>query len=274
MKQLLNNWLNNSQLLNYRFNFDMLKQIIFKQNCLLCAANINENNSISSPNHIRAENDALQGSSHALCRACLEDLPWLPKTSCPQCGLTSSGTGLNRTVCGSCISSPPDFDATHAVFLYQFPIDAMMQRYKYGNSLNMGDSFGRFLNEKLLTENRSKNIDLIIPMPMHPARIKQRGFNQALEIARVLSKNCKEKLDFKSVERIKLTPPQASLPLKERVKNIKGAFNVNINFVGKRIAIVDDVMTSGASLNELAKMLKKAGAAHVECWVIARTLPH
>ena len=211
---------------------------------------------------------------HAVCMACLNDLPWHPATTCPQCGLASSGTGLNRTVCGNCISSPPDFDATHAVFLYQFPIDAMMQRYKYGNSLNIGDSFGRFLSEKINSETHLKNIDLIMPMPMHPARIKQRGFNQALEIAKVLAKNNPEKLDYKSVIRQKLTPPQASLPLKQRVKNIKGAFRVTNDLTGKRIAIVDDVMTSGASLNELAKTLKKAGAEHVECWVIARTLPH
>ena len=113
---------------------------------------------------------------------------------------------------------------------------------------------------------------------MHPQRLKERGFNQALEIAKVLTKNCKEKLDYKSVERQTLTQPQASLAMKERVKNIKSAFNVNANILdklqGKRIAIVDDVMTTGASLNELAKTLKKAGASHVECWVIARTLPH
>ena len=241
MKQLINNWLNNSQL----FNFERFKHTIFKQNCILC--------------------NAPEASNHAVCRACLNDLPWHASNSCPQCGLESSGM-----LCGSCINAPPDFDVTCAVFLYQFPIDAMMQRYKYGNSLNIGERFGQFLSEKV----NLKNIDLVIPMPMHPARIKQRGFNQALEIAKVLVKNQPEKLDYKSALRQKLTPPQASLPLKQRVKNIKGAFKVIGDFSGKRIAIVDDVMTSGASLNELAKTLKKAGAVHVECWVIARTLPH
>ena len=112
-------------------------------------------------------------------------------------------------------------------------------------------------------------------MPMHPQRLKERGFNQALEIAKVFSNT---QLDYNCVERQTLTPPQASLPLKARVKNIKGAFKIKSDKLekiqGKRIAIVDDVMTTGASLNELAKTLKKAGAAHVECWVIARTLPH
>ncbi len=245
MMQQLNNWLKN----NHMSNFASFVNVIFKQNCLLC----------TSPG----------GNIHALCRACLNDLPWHPKTSCPQCGLASDGN-----LCGSCISSQPDFDATTSVFLYSFPIDAMMQRYKYGNMLNISQTFGLLLSEKTNLET----IDLIVPMPMHPTRLKERGFNQALEIAKVLAKNQPEKLDYKSVIRQKLTPPQASLPLKQRVKNIKGVFSVNgdkFNQIrGKRIAIVDDVMTTGASLNELAKTLKKAGASHVECWVIARTLPH
>ena len=237
MRQIINNWLKNNQILN----FDNLSDAIFRQNCLLCA----------SP----------EANSHALCRACLNELPWHQETSCPQCGLTSDGN-----LCGSCISSPPDFDATRAVFLYAYPIDAMMQRYKYGNMLNLCHTFGQLLAQS----TDSQNIDLIIPMPMHPARLQERGFNQALEIARHMNKS---KLDLHSAIRQKLTPPQASLPLKERVKNIKGAFAANADLTGKRIAIVDDVMTSGASLNELAKTLKKAGASRVECWVIARTLP-
>ena len=253
MKQLLNKWLKNSHLLNFRLDTGIIKQAIFKQHCLLCASS--------------------EANNQAICAACLADLPWYPQTSCPQCGLASNGM-----VCGSCLNSQPDFDATKAVFLYAYPIDAMMLRYKYGNMLNLGNTFGEFLAEKIVLENHFKNIDLIIPMPMHPQRLKERGFNQALEIAKVLTKNCKEKLDYKSIERIKLTPPQASLPLKERVKNIKGAFKVNANKLdklqGKRIAIIDDVMTTGASLNELAKTLKNAGTSHVECWVIARTLPH
>lgn len=254
MKQQLNKWLNSSQM----FNIGTLKHAIFKQNCLLCNAN----------------EDALQTNIHPVCRSCLNDLPWHPKTSCPQCGLASDGVDL--TVCGKCISAPPDFDATHAVFLYQFPIDVMMQRYKYANSLNIGDTFGQFLSDKLLPEDHSKRIDLIIPMPMHPQRLKERGFNQAIEIAKALNKDLTRNkiLDYKTAIRQKLAPPQASLPLKERVKNIKGAFKIEADLTGKTIAIVDDVMTSGASLNELAKTLKKAGAARVECWVVARTLPH
>lgn len=174
---------------------------------------------------------------------------------------------------GSCLNSSPYFDATHSLFTYDFPLDAMMQRYKYGSMLNLGYIFGQMLSKRICLVD----VDLIIPMPMHPTRLKERGFNQALEIAKIITKSYPEKLDYTATQRQRYTPPQASLPLKERVKNIKGAFKINANSIknvrGKHIAIVDDVMTSGASLNELAKTLKQAGASHVECWVIARTLP-
>jgi ComF family protein len=127
--------------------------------------------------------------------------------------------------------------------------------------------------DKPSSDTSTNEIDLMIPMPMHSTRLKERGFNQALELARIISKSMQIKLDYTTYKRVKLTPPQASLPLKERIKNIYNVFSCQQNLLGLNIAIVDDVMTTGASLNELAKTLKKAGAAHVECWVIARTLP-
>ncbi|MES2579986.1 MAG: ComF family protein [Pseudomonadota bacterium] len=234
-------------------NLKPITAIFLKSHCFLCATN--------------------QTQKHGLCSDCLTDLTWAPVNSCLQCGLISDGN-----LCGSCISSPPDFDATHAVFLYAYPVDAMIQRYKYSETLSLSQTFGQLLNEKICSTNNVGAIDLIIPMPMHPTRLKERGFNQALEIAKALdksfNKNNTSKLDYQSAIRQTLTPPQASLPLKDRVKNIKGAFKITKNLTGKRIAIVDDVMTTGASLNEMAKTLKQAGATHVECWVIARTLPH
>ncbi len=232
-KQILHNGLSSSL-------FDHL----FKQRCLLCAAN--------------------DGGELGLCDACYKDLPWHNAPQCPQCGLSSNGL-----VCGSCLNSPPDFDATHSLLTYDFPLDSMMQRYKYGSMLNLGHIFGKLLSNKV----NLASVDLVIAMPMHPTRLKERGFNQALEIAKIITKNKPAQLDYLSVQRQKLTPPQASLPLKERVRSIKGAFKVSKDLNGKRIAIVDDVMTTGASLNEIAKTLKQAGAAHVECWVVARTLP-
>lgn len=233
-KQILSN-----NLLNSLFNH------LFKQRCLLCTSN--------------------EASKLGICGECYKDLPWHNAPQCPQCGLNSNGL-----VCGNCLNSPPDFNATHSLFTYDFPLDAMMQSYKYGNKLNIGHIFGQMLSK---TTDLS-TVDIVIPMPMHPSRLKERGFNQALEIAKTITRNCPEKLDLMSTQRQKYTPPQASLPMKERAKNIKGAFKVTTNLNEKRIAIIDDVMTTGASLNELAKTLKQAGASHVECWVIARTLPY
>jgi len=110
-----------------------------------------------------------------------------------------------------------------------------------------------------------------MPMPLHPQRLQARGFNQSLEIAKVIAKQRDIKLDSTSCSRIKNTPPQASLAPKERIKNMKGAFDCKGTFNGMHIALIDDVMTTGASLNELAKTLKQAGANKISCYVIART---
>ena len=224
----------------------MLLKSFLKQYCTLCTS--------------------YDGGVLVLCEICLKNLPWHSTSQCPQCSLSSDG----RT-CGSCLAAPPSFDATTSLFTYDFPLDRLLQQYKYRESLQLADTFATMLHEKLL-DNPGK-IDLIIPMPMHTKRLQERGFNQALEIAKIVSKLTKVSLDYNACQRIKLTPPQTNLPLKERSKNIRGVFNCQKDLAGLNIAIIDDVMTTGASLDELAKTLKKAGAGHVECWVIARTLP-
>lgn len=220
--------------------------LLLKQSCILCAS--------------------YHGGSVGICNDCLNDLPWHNGAQCPQCAMLSNGL-----LCGSCLNSTPHFDATHALFTYDYPLDKLLQHYKYRESLHLSNTFATLWLDKNPCNNSI--IDLIIPMPMHITRLKQRGFNQALEIAKVISKKTKITLDYKACQRTKLTPPQASLPLKNRIKNIRGVFSCEKNLHGLNIALVDDVMTSSASLNELAKTLKQAGAAHVECWVIARTLP-
>lgn len=236
--------------MNSRLKFKQILNSILRQSCMLCA------------NH--------KGGEHGVCGDCLQSLPWHTAPKCPQCGLLSDGL-----ICGHCLQSSPSFDATHALFSYEYPLDRLLQHYKYRETLHLADTFASLFIKNLLNANLNQpsKIDLIIPMPMHNERLKQRGFNQALEIARLISNSSKIKLDYTSCQRTRLSPPQASLPLKDRIKNIQGVFECNKNLQGLKIALVDDVMTTGASLNELAKTLKQAGAAHVECWVIARTLP-
>ena len=209
---------------------------------------------------------ASNGGDLGLCSDCLKSLPWHKHAHCPQCGLASTGNQL----CGHCLKSPPAFDRTHALFRYEYPLDAMLQRYKYGHLLTMAETFGKLLADSIVTDDLP---DVIIPMPLHPQRLQERGFNQAVEIARIIGKKLQIKLDTQSCARTKLAPPQVSLPLKQRVKNMRDAFSFQTRLDGLRVALLDDVMTTGASLNALAKTTKAAGASHVECWVVARTLP-
>jgi len=223
-----------------------MQNLLFKQSCILCAGH--------------------EGGSLGICHDCLQDLPWHNAPQCPQCAMLSNGL-----LCGSCLNSAPHFDATRALLRYEYPLDKLLQHYKYDESLHLANTFAALWLQQHAQQKHA--IHLIMPMPMHAVRLKQRGFNQALEIARLISKQTNIALDYQICQRQKLTPPQATLPLKDRVKNIRGVFRCEKNLQGQRIALVDDVMTSGASLNELAKTLKQAGASHVECWVIARTFP-
>jgi len=217
---------------------------VLTQDCLLCAA---------------ASADGL------LCHACAADLPRLPTPACPRCALP---TPLGE-ICGRCLAHPPHFDATLAAFRYDFPLDQLVQSFKYGHRLALGAYFGR----QLATLSTGLVADLIMPLPLHPERLRQRGFNQALELARPVSRARQWTIDAASCRRTRDTPAQAELPWRERLKNMRNAFHCTTDLRGKRIVLVDDVMTTGASLDECARTLKLHGALEVTVLVVARALP-
>jgi ComF family protein len=198
-----------------------------------------------------------------LCPACIAELPALFE-SCPQCALPSPA----GAVCGSCLDRPPHFDATLALWRYEFPCDGLVQSLKYRARLALAGFFARSLASRPLPD-----VDLIVPMPLHPRRLAERGFNQALEIARGLARHLGRPIEARGVLRVKNTPPQTELPYEERAKNVRGAFLCRLDLSGASVAVLDDVMTTGATLNELARALKRAGASRVENLVIARTVP-
>jgi len=198
-----------------------------------------------------------------LCAACVAELPTLVE-HCPQCALPSPA----GAVCGSCLERPPHYDRTLALWRYEFPCDRLVQALKYRARLALAGFFARSVASRPLPE-----VDLIVPMPLHPKRLAERGFNQALEIARGLARHLGRPIEPRGVLRVKDTPPQTRLPYEERAKNVRGAFLCKLDLSGASVAVVDDVMTTGATLNELARALKRAGAARVENFVIARTVP-
>jgi ComF family protein len=157
------------------------------------------------------------------------------------------------------------FDRTTAAFTYGFPIDAMIHALKYERRLDVGAALGAELARAGVHASLP---DVVIAVPLSRSRLLERGFNQAHEVA----KAAKLKPRAGACIRIRETPPQALLPWKERAKNVRGAFACEVDLSARHVAIVDDVMTTGATLNELAKVVKKAGAREVSCWVVARTL--
>lgn len=212
------------------------------QSCLLCEA---------------------ESGAELLCPACAAELPVLPEP-CPRCALPSPA----GAVCGSCLTHPPHFDGTVALWRYEFPCDRLLQALKYRARLALAGFFGRSLVSRALPR-----VDLVVPMPLHSRRLAERGFNQALEIGRGVARHLGVKIEPRVVLRVRDTAPQTGLPYEERAKNVRGAFQCDLDLAGASVAVVDDVMTTGATLNEVARVLKRAGARRVENLVIARTVP-
>lgn len=205
------------------------------------------------------------GGHRGVCAGCRADLPGWEAERCPVCAI-----GTPRTeVCGSCLRSPPAFSRTLAAASYAFPLDAAIVRLKYGKDLGLTAALGGLMCDAV---QDSTLPEALLPMPLAVARLRERGFNQAAELARVLATRLRLPLLVAAARRTRDAAPQASLPLAGRAANVRGAFACSAAAVkGLHVAIVDDVMTTGASLEELARELRRGGARDVSCCVLART---
>ena len=207
-------------------------------------------------------------SRHGLCcEACEAALPYLDAEHCPICALPTP----RGEICGHCLKKPPSFNSKLAVFGYRIPLDRLIQAMKYEEQLALSQLF----SEKLILRISPDRLpDYVIPMPLHPDKLKRRGFNQSLLIAARLARSLERPLLAHACRRLRDTPSQSTLSWKKRKKNVQGAFRCDIDLSGKHVALVDDVLTTGASLNALADAVQKRGAAEISAWVVARTLPH
>ena len=170
--------------------------------------------------------------------------------------------------CGDCQRDPPAFDVVHTVFSYRWPLDRLITGLKYHQQWHLARLFGELLAcDPVIADS---HVDYLVPMPLHPRRLRQRGYNQALEIARHVSRITQIPVIKNVCRRKRDTLPQTQCQGKQRRQNVKTAFTANGTVTGLRLAIVDDVVTTGSTANELAKVLKQAGADHVEVWCIAR----
>ena len=221
-----------------------LGRTLLQQDCVLCGAGSGD-----SP----------------LCSRCRVDLPTLSEP-CPRCASPSP----NGSVCGNCLKTAPAYAATPTLWRYDFPADRLVQALKFRARIALAAFFGKALAERFVPGAA----DIIVPMPLHRLRLAARGFNQAAEIARHMARETRTPFAPTAAVRIRGTLPQSDLSYEERPRNVRNAFRCNIDLRGIRVAVVDDVMTSGATLSELALALKRAGALRVENWVVTRTLPH
>lgn len=204
----------------------------------------------------------------ALCAGCQCDLPWLLH-GCSQCARPLTGADGQR--CGHCQQHPPPFDHATALFHYQPPLDYLLKRLKFSRDPAMGPLLASLLARKLLPRPAPLP-DLLVPMPLHPTRQRERGYNQAVEIARPLARALGVALDHGLCRRIRRTEAQSLLGTTARRVNVRNAFAVTGTTAAQHVAIVDDVMTTGCTAAELARVLKRAGVGKIEVWVIARAI--
>lgn len=198
------------------------------------------------------------------CKECASELPYLPRARCAVCAVPLA----SGATCGACLERPPAFDGIFAVLAYDFPVDALIHAFKYGGRLELAPALG-----EAFAAAGAPAADVLVPMPLAPRRLRERGFNQALELARFVSRRHGIPILPGACRRVSDTPPQAALPWRERARNVRGAFVCDTALNGLRVAVVDDVVTTGATLNEIARTLREVGAVSVVGWALARTLP-
>lgn len=208
--------------------------------------------------------DLLSDNGNQICAACHTTLP-LYHAGCYQCGLPIN-SGAH---CGSCIANPPTFDRTIALFAYQSPITELMTRYKFQGHLSTAKLFANEWINYLLIKKITLP-ELIIPVPLHYLRLKERGFNQALEIAKPISHYFKIPIDTRSCIRLKNTEAQSHLSAEKRKVNVKNAFALSQALTAKHIAILDDVMTTGSTVREISMLLKKVGVEQIDIYCCTR----
>lgn len=223
-----------------------LRQILLPISCLLC--------------HGRAE-------KHDLCSACKQDLPWLENV-CQRCAVPLGNE--TQAHCGRCQKMPPYYDSSVVLFEYVEPINHMLNKFKFHHQLCYGNLFGNLLAERLACHNIPLP-ELVIPVPLHPARLRVRGYNQALELARPLAKILKLKLNYSALIRRHNTAQQSLLAKTQRYANVQGAFQLIRPLTARYVALLDDVITTGSTINACSKILKAGGVENIAVLAIAKT---
>jgi len=205
---------------------------------------------------------------HDLCTACLLALPW-SRHACARCAapLPILATTAART-CGDCLQRPPPLQETRAAFVYAAPLDRLLPRFKFHHDLAAGRLLAQLMAHALADAERPQ---ALLPVPLHHARLRARGYDQALELAKPLARTLQLPLLHDALVRTRATAPQSRLDAMQRRRNLRKAFGVDPRVaLPAHVVLVDDVMTTGATLHAAATALRRAGVARIDAWVCAR----
>lgn len=216
----------------------------------------------------------LQWCRGRLCADCAQLLEASSGPRCGRCALRLPPGRADGEACGACLKSPPPWTRAVAALDYRFPWDRLVQDFKFQERLELAALLSEQLDHALSRHGPDAAPDLLLPVPLAPARLRQRGYNQSLELARQLARRRQWRLSHRTLLRLRHDSPQAGLPLAQRQHHLRGAFAVldpDQQLRGRRVALLDDVMTSGATLREATGTLLRAGAAEVQVLVVART---
>ena len=233
-----------------------MQAVLLKPRCVLC------------------DGPGLAAAVLDLCAGCYRDLPRLTD-ACAVCARPAVGDGV---ICGACQKTPPPFERVIAPYRYAWPIDKMIQQFKFGGNLAMGRVLGRLLAHHLTGIRRLTSMPgaalttppIVVPVPLHRRRLWQRGFNQATELARTIGLIHPLAIRSGLCGRVRDTPAQSAMRAAERHKNVQKAFALRSKTVPERIVIIDDVMTTGSTCAELARTFKSQGTRQVLVWCLAR----
>jgi ComF family protein len=241
--------------------FRNLIDLIYPPRCPICQA------------FLEREKIGEMGRELPLCEGCSSSFIQITSPLCPVCGRPFAAGTERDHVCEDCLRRRPFFEKARAPYLYEGSLLTAIHEFKYAEKTYLARPLGLLLSSFAKTWLHGHRKLLVMPVPLHPKRLRERGFNQSLLLADRVAETLDADLDFSSLKRIRYTKPQTGLGSKERKRNVRKAFGVSSREAvkGREVLLVDDVATTGSTLNECARTLKRAGCRQVFCLVLART---
>ncbi|RJP60361.1 MAG: ComF family protein [Deltaproteobacteria bacterium] len=236
--------------------FNAFLDFFFPPRCLIC------------------ERDIINAQSQGICEPCLSSIRYISSPVCLKCGIPFNSVMGSDHLCGTCLTSRVYFTKARAVGVYEGVLQEAIHRLKYNKKTLLAKPLGALMAGTHLGSIDFKSYDFLIPVPLHFKRLRERGFNQALSLARYIGKRRRIPIDYMSLKRIKWESPQINLSKEERERNVKGVFSLSneSRFKDKSILLVDDVYTSGATVNECARVLTKAKTGGVDVLTLCRAV--